>query len=83
MNTPLIFSGSGSPRLTAAICTQLGVSVGQGEVIRFSEGNLYVRIVESVRGQAVYLVQTIAFPANDNFMELRSEERRVGKECRL
>jgi ribose-phosphate pyrophosphokinase len=70
MNTPLIFAGSGSPRLTAAICAQLGASVGQGEVIRFSEGNLYVRVHESVRGQHVYLVQTIAFPANDNFMEL-------------
>jgi ribose-phosphate pyrophosphokinase len=70
MTTPLIFAGSGSPRLTAAICEQLGVNVGRGDVIRFSEGNLYVRVNESVRGQHVYVVQTIAFPANDNFMEL-------------
>jgi ribose-phosphate pyrophosphokinase len=70
MNTPLVFAGSGSPRLTAAVCAQLGVNVGRGDVIRFSEGNLYVRVNESVRGQHVYLVQTIAFPANDNFMEL-------------
>jgi ribose-phosphate pyrophosphokinase len=39
-------------------------------VLRFSEGNLFVRILENVRGRNVYLVQSTSFPANDNFMEL-------------
>jgi ribose-phosphate pyrophosphokinase len=66
----LIFSGSGSPRLTGRICDYLGVPPGRGEVIRFSEGNLFVRILENVRGREVYIVQSTAYPANDNFMEL-------------
>jgi ribose-phosphate pyrophosphokinase len=65
-----IFGGSGSPRLTQRICDYLGVPKGSSEVIRFSEGNLFVRIRENVRGRHVYLVQSTAFPANDNFMEL-------------
>lgn len=65
-----IFPGSGSRRLTAAICAALGTPVGACETKRFSEGNLFVRIGENVRGRHVYVVQTIAFPANDNFVEL-------------
>ena len=38
--------------------------------MRFSEGNLFVRVLENVRGRDVFLVQGTAFPANDNFMEL-------------
>jgi ribose-phosphate pyrophosphokinase len=67
---PLVFAGTGSPRLTAAICGQLGVRVGAGEVIRFSEGTLFVRVLENVRGRSVYVVQSTVFPTNANFMEL-------------
>src|SRR5256885_16920560 len=67
---PLIFAGSASPRLTAAICRDLGVGVGASEVIRFSEGTLFVRVLENVRGRSVYLVQSTVFPTNANFMEL-------------
>jgi ribose-phosphate pyrophosphokinase len=65
-----IFGGSGSVRLTQRICDYLAVPRGLSEVVRFSEGNLFVRVQENVRGRHVYLVQSTAFPANDNFMEL-------------
>jgi ribose-phosphate pyrophosphokinase len=67
---PLVFAGSGSPRLTAAICRDLGIEVAAGEVIRFSEGTLFVRVLENVRGRSVYVVQSTVFPTNANFMEL-------------
>src|SRR5437870_5778940 len=66
----LIFGGSGSPKLTLKICEYLHVQPGAGEVLRFSEGNLFVRVKDNVRGRRVYLVQSTVFPANDNFMEL-------------
>ncbi|MEJ2132165.1 MAG: ribose-phosphate pyrophosphokinase [Gammaproteobacteria bacterium] len=66
----LVFGGSGSPKLTDKICTYLGIPRGKGEVLRFSEGNLFVRVQENVRGRDVYIVQSTVFPANDNFMEL-------------
>ncbi|MEE8557086.1 MAG: ribose-phosphate pyrophosphokinase [Myxococcota bacterium] len=73
MSTPddiLIFGGSGSPRLTAGICDYLDVAPAQGEVIRFSDGNIFVRVKENVRGRRTYVVQSTVFPTNDNFMEL-------------
>ncbi len=66
----MIFSGSGSRDLTTKICSHLGVPTCKGEVLRFSEGNTFVRVCENVRGRDVYLVQSTAFPVNDNFMEL-------------
>jgi ribose-phosphate pyrophosphokinase len=66
----LIFGGSGSPLLTRRICDYLNVEPGAREVIRFSEGTLFVRVQENVRGRRVYIVQSTVFPANDHFMEL-------------
>src|SRR5437867_12169377 len=66
----LVFGGSGSAKLTGRICESLGVRAGRGEVIRYPDGNLFVRVLENVRGRHVYLVQSTAFPANDHFMEL-------------
>ena len=66
----LVFGGAGSKRLARAICDTLGIAPGKNETLRFSEGNLFVRILENVRGRRVYLVQSTGYPANDNFMEL-------------
>jgi ribose-phosphate pyrophosphokinase len=66
----VIFGGSGSPKLTLKICEYLKTRPGTGEVLRFSDGNLFVRVRENVRGRHVYLVQSTVFPTNDNFMEL-------------
>jgi len=69
-DAPLVFGGSASRRLTASICGLLDTRVGAGETLRFSEGTLFVRVLENVRGRNVYLVQSTVFPTNDNFMEL-------------
>ena len=65
-----VFGGSGSPRLCAAVCRYLGIEPGRAEARRFSDGNLFVRLGENVRGRQVFVVQSTAYPANDNFMEL-------------
>ena len=66
----LVFGGSASPALTESICRHLGVEPGKGEVLQFSDGNLFVKVGQNVRGRHVYLVQSTVFPANDHFMEL-------------
>jgi ribose-phosphate pyrophosphokinase len=70
LDNTLIFAGSRSLRLTKAICSCLGVEPAAGEVITFSEGNTFVRVLENVRGRDVYIVQSTVFPTNDSFMEL-------------
>jgi ribose-phosphate pyrophosphokinase len=66
----MVFAGSGSQQLTTRICEYLDVPQGKNETLHFSDGNTFVRILENVRGQHVYVVQSTVFPANDNFMEL-------------
>jgi len=67
---PLVFGGSTSPRLTEAICRELDAPVGANETMRFPDGNLFVRVLENVRGRSVFIVQSTVFPTNASFMEL-------------
>src|SRR6202451_1576227 len=66
----LLFAGSASRKLGGAIADYLDCPLGSSETLRFSEGNLFVRILQNVRGRDVFLVQGTGFPANDNFVEL-------------
>src|SRR4051812_45031584 len=65
-----IFAGRASHGLGAAICEQLGTKLAKSETMLFSEGNIFVRVLENVRGRDVFIVQGSEFPVNDNFMEL-------------
>ena len=42
----MVFSGSASRNLTAGICQHLGIAISAGDVHRFSEGNIFVRVRE-------------------------------------
>src|SRR5438874_7621613 len=67
---PVVVCGSGSRRLGAAICAELGVRPADAETVRFAEGTIFVRLLENVRGRDVYVVQSTIYPANDNVVEL-------------
>jgi ribose-phosphate pyrophosphokinase len=66
----VLLAGSASLALATDIGAYLDRPVGHTETLRFSDGNLFVRVLENVRGRNVFLVQAVAPPANDNFMEL-------------
>ncbi len=66
----LLFGGSGSRKLAAKMCDYLEIAPAAGEVLQFSDGNLFVRVNQNVRGRHCYVVQSTVFPTNDNFMEL-------------
>ncbi len=65
-----VFAGSSSRRLGEAICSRLGMELAQSETMVFSEGNVFVRVLENVRGRDVFIVHGIDYPVNDNFVEL-------------
>lgn len=65
-----VFAGSASKTLTKAICSLLKIEPAQSETLFFSEGNVFVRVLENVRGRDVFIVQGTEYPVNDNFMEL-------------
>ncbi|MBQ18022.1 MAG: ribose-phosphate pyrophosphokinase [Planctomycetaceae bacterium] len=65
-----ILPGSGNPVFAQAIAGCLDVPLVPCRAHVFSEGNVFVRIKENVRGRDVYVVQGVHYPVNDNFMEL-------------
>jgi ribose-phosphate pyrophosphokinase len=65
-----VFSGNAHPELAQAICDYLEMPLGQCEVIKFSNENLFVRFCENIRARDVFLVQPIVSPVNDRLMEL-------------
>lgn len=65
-----VLPGSGNPILAQAIADCLDVSLVPCHSHVFSEGNVFVRVKENVRGRDVYVVQGVHYPVNDNFMEL-------------
>jgi ribose-phosphate pyrophosphokinase len=65
-----VFSGNAHPQLAKEITNYLGISVGNCEVMQFSNENTFVRILENVREMDVFIVQPISSPVNCNLMEL-------------
>jgi ribose-phosphate pyrophosphokinase len=66
----MVFSGTAYPELGEEVATGIGVTLGAVDVSRFSNGEIYVRYLESVRGVDAFVVQTCAESVNDNLMEL-------------
>jgi ribose-phosphate pyrophosphokinase len=65
-----IFSGNANRDLAKAICGYVETPLGNAEVTRFADGEIYVEINENVRGVNCFVVQPTCAPANDNLMEL-------------
>ena len=65
-----VFAGNGSKKLAQSIADKLGLELGLMEVGRFSDGECSVNIGESVRGADVFVIQSTAYPVNDNLIEL-------------
>jgi ribose-phosphate pyrophosphokinase len=65
-----LLAGSANTQLAMKIAGQLGVGLTPCEAHYFSDGNVFVRILENVRGRDCYIIQGIHQPVNDNFVEL-------------
>jgi len=65
-----VFSCNANLPLAADIARQLGIETGSAEVRRFPDGEINMKINETVRGSDVYIIQPTSPPVNDNIMEL-------------
>jgi ribose-phosphate pyrophosphokinase len=70
MRSLALFTGSSNPELCHRIAAELGIQVGNADVKRFSDGEVDVRLYESVRERDVFLLQSTSYPGNDHLMEL-------------
>ena len=53
-----IFSGTGSQYLAEKIAIKFGEPLGKVNIQRFSDGEIYVEFLESIRGKFVFLIQS-------------------------
>jgi len=65
-----VFSGNSNPQLAQEICRYLKIPLGQINLTKFSDGELYCQILENVRGRDVFLIQPTCSPVNRNLVEL-------------
>jgi len=65
-----ILAGNSNPPLAEAISAHLNLSMTKASVRRFPDMEVFVEILENVRGEDVFVIQSASFPANDNLMEL-------------
>ncbi len=70
MSGYMIFSGTSNPELSEEIAKYLEMPLSKAEINRFSDGEINVKIAESVRGKDVFIIQPTSAPANANLMEL-------------
>lgn len=65
-----LFSGRSNVKLAEEIAEYLGTTVGPMIVKNFADGEIYVQVQESIRGDDVFIVQPVCNPVNENLMEL-------------
>jgi len=65
-----LLSGSANVALSKAIADQLKMPLCHAEVRRFSDGEIFIEIQESVRGADTFIIQSTCHPVNDSLMEL-------------
>src|SRR5690348_16015409 len=80
-----ILTGNSNKPLAEAIAAKLALPLVKANIRRFSDNEIFVEILENVRGEDVFVIQSTSFPANDHLMELlitidalrRSSARRI------
>ena len=65
-----VFACKSAEKFTKEICNCLNIPMGQISSIKFANDNNFVQILETVREQDVYIVQTTEPPVNERIMEL-------------
>ena len=80
-----ILTGNSNRPLAEAISAKLALPLVKANIRRFSDNEIFVEILENVRGEDMFVIQSTSFPANDHLMELliiidalrRSSARRI------
>lgn len=65
-----IFTCNSNPKLAQDICDYLGISLGDAYVGEFSDGEIQIKLNQTVRGADVYVIQSTCHPVNQHLMEL-------------
>lgn len=70
-NEILVLSGTANPKLAEDVVNNMGLKLGDMEIRRFADGEVFVQVGEPVRNKDVYIIQPTGRPSsNENWMEL-------------
>jgi ribose-phosphate pyrophosphokinase len=64
-----LYSGTSHPALAEEVAGHLGIELGEANISRFANGEIYCRFDESVRGSDVFIMQSHVDPINASIME--------------
>ena len=65
-----IISGNSNLPLSRNVAQYLGEDLTKASIQRFADDEVYVEIKENIRGEDVFVIESLSYPANDNIMEL-------------
>ena len=65
-----IIAGTSNLPLSEKVAEYLGDKITDASIRRFADEEVYVEIKENIRGEDVFIIESLSFPANDNLMEL-------------
>lgn len=65
-----LIAGNSNRPLAESISQNLGIPLSQASIRHFSDMEVFVEVMENVRGEDVFVIQPTSFPANDSLMEL-------------
>jgi len=70
-----IITGNSNKNLSLRISKYLKNRLVRSSIKKFSDGEIYVEINENIRGNSIFVIQSVSSPANDNLMELYPYKR--------
>jgi len=65
-----IITGNSNKNLSLKISKYLKNRLVRSSIKKFSDGEIYIEINENIRGNSIFVIQSVSSPANDNLMEL-------------
>ena len=65
-----ILTGNSNKNLSHKISKYLKIKLVNSSIRKFSDGEIYIEINENIRGNSIFIIQSVSSPANDNLMEL-------------
>ena len=65
-----LLTGNSNKNLSLKISKFLKTKLVHSSIRKFSDGEIYIEVKENIRGNSIFIVQSVSSPANDNLMEL-------------
>jgi len=65
-----LLTGNSNKNLSKKIASFLKSKLVNSSLKKFADGEIYVEINENIRGNSIFILQSVSYPANDNLMEL-------------